>query len=100
MAITCEHLNQIIISVEELKNHYSFQLKRVGFPQAKAVDMATLMVQPVTQLTHLEQSRMGYAISVLEEQKAIASPKRSSSIRVRRRFSRSRTLAAAAYLSS
>lgn len=74
MTITQGKSNQLVISVEELENHYSFQLKQVGVAHSNALDIAALMIQATHQLTEPEQSRRDDAISLLEQKKVAVSP--------------------------
>ncbi|MBD1913093.1 MULTISPECIES: hypothetical protein [unclassified Leptolyngbya] len=87
MMVTRENPNQLVISVEELANHYSFQLKQVGVADSNALDLASLMVQSTKQLTESEQARRDDAINLLEQQK-VAAPISMRKRRYRKRRAR------------
>jgi hypothetical protein len=64
--------NQMVISVEDLENHYSFQLKQVGVAHSHASDLAALMVQSTKHLTESERVQRDDAITLLEQKKVSA----------------------------
>lgn len=75
MSTICRSSQQIVISLEEMQDHYCFRLRQVGFPGTTAAFLATLMVKAPQALNATEESRIQQVLVMLENQKLTLSLK-------------------------